>query len=483
MKKVAIFGGGPAGLSAGYVLTRQGYHVSIIEKEKQVGGISKTVEEQGYRFDLGGHRFFTKIPEVQQLWNELLEEDFLLRPRLSRIFYRGKFFDYPIKPFNALSGLGLYEAILIMASYANAKIRPIKPEESFEDWVVNRFGRRLFEHFFKSYTEKVWGMSTKELKAEWAAQRIQGLSLVSAVTNTLLKQVRKNRIKTLIEEFHYPRLGPGQMYEAMARSVERTGGVVLLNTRVSGIKIEQQQILSIRISDVEGRESQLEADYYISSLPLRDLLSLLSPHNDSDAARAGQTLKYRDFLSVNLALDKDFLFPDNWIYVHSPEVRLGRVQNFKQWSPAMVPEENCCSLGLEYFCNEGDELWSAQDADLVKLATEEISRIGLIESDLVKWGKVIRVPKAYPVYDDDYQKSIPIIRNYLLSLNNLQTIGRNGLHRYNNMDHSILTGLLAAKNIEGAAFDLWQVNTEEEYHEEVRDLKPELQSRKVASIL
>ena len=468
MQRVVIMGGGPAGLAAGYTLAKKGYHVTVIEKEKQVGGISKTIEEKGYRFDLGGHRFFTKIEDVEQLWNEVLEEDFLLRPRLSRIFYRGKFFDYPIRPFNALAGLGLYEAVLIMGSYLKVKVKPIKPEESFEDWVVNRFGRRLFEHFFKSYTEKVWGISTTELKAEWAAQRIQGLSLVSAVLNALLKQVRKNSIKTLIEEFHYPRLGPGQMYEAMGRAIENSGGKVLLNTRVTGIKMEQWKVSSVRVEDNTGKETILEADHFISSLPLRDLLNLLTPVESDEVVQAGNLLKYRDFLSVNLALDKEFLFPDNWIYVHSPEVKLGRIQNFKQWSPAMVPEDGCSSLGLEYFCNEGDELWSSKDEDLIKMAVEEIGRIGLIDTEIVKWGRVIRVPKAYPVYDDDYQKAMPIIMPFLNSLENLQTIGRNGLHRYNNMDHSILTGLLAAKNIEGANFDLWQVNTEEEYHEEVK---------------
>jgi len=468
MQKVVIMGGGPAGLSAGYALTKKGYHVTVIEKEKQVGGISKTVEKKGYRFDLGGHRFFTKIEEVEQLWNEVLEEDFLLRPRLSRIFYLGKFFDYPIKPFNALAGLGIYEAVSIMASYLKVKVKPIRPEESFEDWVVNRFGRRLFEHFFKSYTEKVWGMSTKELKAEWAAQRIQGLSLVSAVLNALLKQVRKNKIKTLIEEFHYPRLGPGQMYESMARAIEQCGGKVLLNARVTGIKMEQRKIVSVNLEDNTGIVTELEAEHFITSLPLRDLLNLLAPLDEQDVVQAGNLLKYRDFLSVNLALNSEFLFPDNWIYIHSPEVKLGRVQNFKQWSPAMVPEEGCSSLGLEYFCNEGDQLWSAKDEDLIKMAVEEISQIGLIEPNLVKWGTVIRVPKAYPVYDDDYQKAMPTIIAFVNSLENLQTIGRNGLHRYNNMDHSIMTGLLAAKNIGGASFDLWQVNTEEEYHEQVK---------------
>lgn len=462
---VVIMGGGPAGLAAGYELAKQGYRVTLLEKDKQVGGISKTVEKDGYRFDQGGHRFFTKIDEVERLWNEVLEEEFLLRPRLSRIFYRGKFFDYPIKPFNALSGLGYLEAVKIIGSYMKVKIKPIKPEESFEDWVTNRFGYRLFNHFFKSYTEKVWGMSTQELKAEWAAQRIQGLNLVTAVTNALFKQFKKNSIKTLIEEFHYPRLGPGQMYESMARAIERQGGNVLLNARVSRVNMQGERVLSVDYVNGDGQEKSIAVDYAVSSLPLRDLLNLMQPVLNEQVVEAGNLLKYRDFISINLALDKEFLFPDNWIYVHSPEVNLGRIQNFKQWSPAMVPEEGCSSLGLEYFCNEGDQLWNSLDEDLIKLAIEEISRIGLIDQKAVKWGWVVRVAKAYPVYDDDYQQAMPTVKQFLNCLDNLQSIGRNGLHRYNNMDHSILTGLMAAQNIQGAAHDLWSVNTDEEYHE------------------
>ncbi len=468
MQKVIILGAGPAGLSAGYALAKQGYEVVLIEKEAQVGGISKTVEEKGYRFDLGGHRFFTKIEEVENLWNEVLQEEFLLRPRLSRIYYRGKFFDYPIKPFNALAGLGLFESLLIIGSYLKVKVKPVKPEDSFEDWVVNRFGRRLFEHFFKSYTEKVWGMPCTELKAEWAAQRIKGLSLVSAVVNALMKQFRENQIKTLIEEFNYPRLGPGQMYEAVAGAVEQSGGEVWVNTKVTGIERQDKRICSVGILNPNGSRTDIEADYVISSLPLRDLMNILEPVPEQHVLNAGNLLKYRDFLSVNLALGSDFLFPDNWIYVHSPEVKLGRIQNFKQWSPSMVPEAGCSSLGLEYFCNEGDELWTSPDDILIEQAVNEICRIGLIERDWVKWGFVIRVPKAYPVYDDHYQQAMPIVVDYINSLENFQTIGRNGLHRYNNMDHSILTGLLAARNIQGGNYDLWEINTEEEYHEEVK---------------
>ncbi|MDH7479304.1 MAG: NAD(P)/FAD-dependent oxidoreductase [Syntrophomonadaceae bacterium] len=466
---VVILGAGPAGLAAGYELCSQGGQVTIVEKENQVGGISKTVEREGYRFDLGGHRFFTKIDEVEELWRETLGEEFLSRPRLSRIYYRNRFFDYPLKPCNALFSLGIMESLFIIASYLNARINPVRPEESFQDWVSNRFGRRLFNHFFKSYTEKVWGISCTELKAEWAAQRIKGLSLATAVINAVLGPLKKkNAIKTLIEEFNYPRLGPGMMYEAIAQKIIDRGGRILTDTSAVRICREGENVKAVEVRSKTGCGSKIEGDYVISSLPLRDAINMIDPAPAAEIVKAGNQLKYRDFLCVNIALQREYLFPDNWIYIHSPEVRLGRVQNFKQWSPGMVPESGCSSLGLEYFCNEGDELWRADDRELISMAVSEVARIGLIKEEWVKWGTVIRVPKAYPVYDEDYKKSIPLIREYLKGFNNLLTIGRNGLHRYNNMDHSILTGLLAARNICGGNYDLWEVNTDDEYHEEAR---------------
>lgn len=468
MKKIMIMGGGPAGLAAGYELSKAGHQVTIVEKNSQVGGISKTVNKNDYRFDLGGHRFFTKIDEVQQLWEEVLQKDFLVRPRLSRIYYRGKFFDYPLKPMNALFSMGVLESIVIVLSYIQAKVKPIQPEESFEDWVSNRFGKRLYQHFFKSYTEKVWGIPCTDLKAEWAAQRIKGLSLTSAIFNALFGRFKKNTIKTLIEEFNYPRLGPGMMYEAMAEQIASRGGTVLTGTSVSSILVDDNKIQSVEITGPDGSTETLTADVFLSSLALRDLVHMMTPRPADKVVAAAGNMKYRDFLIVSLALEKDYLFPDNWIYVHSPEVKLGRIQNFKQWSPAMVPEEGCSSLGLEYFCNEGDETWNKADDDLISTAIQEIDKIGLIDKAWVKWGTVVRVPKAYPVYDEDYQHSLPVIKEFIGGFTNLQTMGRNGLHRYNNMDHSILTGLLAARNALGENHDLWAVNTDEEYHEEVK---------------
>lgn len=468
MKHAIIMGAGPAGLAAGYVLSKEGYRVTVVEKESLIGGISKTVVEKGYRFDLGGHRFFTKIAEVEDLWFEVLKDDFLKRPRLSRIYYRNKFFDYPLKPFNALFSMGIMESLLIVASYFKAQVNPVRPEESFEDWVSNRFGKRLYRHFFKSYTEKVWGIPCTELKAEWAAQRIKGLSLISAVFNAIFSGRKKNKIKTLIEEFNYPRLGPGMMYEAMAERICAMGGTVLREHTVTGIHREEKKVTAISVKDNSGRAREITGDFFISSLPLKNLISMISPLPPEDVTGAAELLKYRDFLCVNLALNRVTPFPDNWIYIHAPEVKLGRVQNFRRWSPEMVPEAGCSSLGLEYFCHEGDELWQTDNQELINFASREIAKIGLIKKEWVKWGTVVRVPKAYPVYDDDYLKSLPVVKEFLTGWENFQTIGRNGLHRYNNMDHSMLTGLLAAKNIRGENFDLWSVNTDEEYHEEAK---------------
>lgn len=467
MQSVIILGAGPAGLTAAYELCRQGYQVTVLEKEAQVGGISKTVEKNGYRFDLGGHRFYTKMQEVETIWHEVLKDDFMVRPRLSRIYYRNKFFDYPLKAMNALFSLGIWESVRIISSYCAARIHPVCPEESFEDWVSNRFGSRLYQHFFKSYTEKVWGMPCTELKAEWAAQRIKGLSLTAAIWNALFGGLTKNNIKTLIEEFHYPRLGPGMMYETMAARIEDMGGQVLCGSAVTRILLEGQQVKSVIYHSQNGQEHALTADHVISSLPLCETVRAMEPQPPHEVLAAGEGLKYRDFLCVNLAMAQDTLFPDNWIYVHSPEVRLGRIQNFKQWSPYMVPEQGCSSLGLEYFCNEGDDLWMTADQQLIDLAVSEIGKIGLIDPSWVKWGTVIRVPKAYPVYDEDYQKALPVVKEYVNAFDNFQSIGRNGLHRYNNMDHSMLTGLYAAQNISGYKHDLWNVNTDDEYQEEM----------------
>ena len=462
---IIVIGGGPAGLTAAYELTKQQQTPLVLEKYDKVGGIARTENYRGYHFDMGGHRFFTKSAQVQQFWQEVLGDDFLRRPRLSRIFYKNKYFHYPLKPFNALWGLGPFEGVRIISSYVRWHLFPYKEEETFEQWVTNRFGKRLFETFFKSYTEKVWGIPCDELKAEWAAQRIKDLSLKTAIAAMFLKP--QETIKTLIEEFDYPRRGPGMLWTAVQDRINAQGGQVQLNSNVVGIQREGLRITGVTV-ERDGRTQTLTGSSFISSMPVTQLLQWLDPPPPPHVLQAANQLAYRDFLTVCLIIKKKELFPDNWIYIHDPSVQVGRIQNFKNWSSDMVPDQTMTSLGLEYFCNEGDEIWNMPDEALVALGKREIAKIGLAQAEDVVDGVVFRVEKTYPVYDSDYVASLETIKAYLATLENLQTIGRNGLHRYNNQDHAMLTGMLAVRNLlYGEKNNLWQVNAEQEYHEEL----------------
>lgn len=464
-KQVVIIGAGPAGLTAGYELTKHNVRPIVLEQDNKVGGLARTENYKGYYFDMGGHRFFTKSEPVNQMWHEVLGEEFLRRPRLSRIFYQDKFFFYPLKMMNALLGLGLWQAILILASFIKWQIFPYKEEETFEQWVTNRFGKRLFEIFFKTYTEKVWGIPCSELKAEWAAQRIKNLSLKSAMMGMFVKP--GNSITTLIEEFHYPRFGPGMLWNEVKNKIELRDGKVHLNSPVVRIHRTGNRVDSVVISQ-NGSEQTVSGTDFISSMPISEFVKKLDPA-PAHVVAAAHKLSYRDFLTVCLVVNKTELFPDNWIYIHSPEVKVGRIQNFKNWSPDMVPDGSRTSLGLEYFCTEGDDLWTMPDAELIDLARQELQRIGLASADDVLDGCVFRVPKAYPIYDADYVEYLQIIRDFVDQLENFQTIGRNGLHRYNNQDHSMITGMLAVRNLLfGEKNDLWSVNADAEYHEEIR---------------
>ncbi len=466
-----IIGGGPAGLTAAYELSKLGTNSVILEADNQVGGLSRTVNYREYRFDIGGHRFFSKVPYINKLWHEMLGEDFLLRPRLSRIHYRGHFFDYPLKPLNALSGLGPAESFLVGLSYAKAKVFPNGKEENFEEWVSNRFGYRLYNIFFKTYTEKVWGMPCREISADWAAQRIKNLSLKEAVLNALLNNGNlKNGeiITTLIEQFHYPRLGPGMMWEHCKELLAKKGNPTLCGERVVRIQHRHQQVECVSARNSSGEWTEFCGEHIVSSMPLRELIQGLDPPPPDKVLQAANRLRYRDYLTVVLIVNRKKVFLDNWIYIHTPEVRMGRIQNYKNWSPDMVPEQSKTSLGLEYFLWEKDEEWHWPDERLIELGIRECSQIGLIEPDEVEDGTVVRMKKAYPVYDQNYHDSLTVIHEYLDNFSNLQTIGRNGLHRYNNQDHSMLTGVYAARNILGAEYDVWLVNTEQEYHEEAK---------------
>jgi len=459
-----IIGAGPAGLTAAYELSKQGVPSTVVEKDSLVGGIARTVEYKGYLFDMGGHRFFTKVSLVEKMWHEVLEQDFLTRSRLSRIYYRSKFFSYPLEPMNALLGLGMWESLRCGFSYLAARLHPRRPEDDFETWVSNRFGRRLFETFFQTYTEKVWGIPCREIRAEWAAQRIRGLSLTSLVLNALRprgKVDKQKAIKTLIHEFQYPRRGPGMMWNRTRELVEARGSRVLMNAPVERIRWAPG-----RVTAVEAAGQTHAGEHFLSSMPIRDLINCLDPEPPQYLRRAAADFNYRDFLTVALMVRGRELFPDNWIYVHDPAVQVGRIQNYNNWSPEMVPDPETTCLGLEYFCNEGDALWRMPDAELIELGRREIGRLGLIDPGKVFDGAVVRVPKAYPVYDGTYQRGLEAVREFLSGISNLQLMGRNGMHRYNNQDHSMLTAMLAARNILGARYDLWQVNVDSDYLEE-----------------
>lgn len=461
---VLIIGAGPAGLSAAFELAKHGTKSIVLEGSDVVGGISRTVEYKGYLFDIGGHRFFTKVGLVDRMWREILGESFITRPRMSRIFYKRKYFNYPLEPKNALFGLGVGEAILCGLSYFWAQAFPKKPESDFASWVSNRFGRRLFKTFFESYTEKVWGIPCTKIKAEWAAQRIKGLSLFSVVLNALRPKSREPKdkvIKTLIHEFEYPRKGPGMMWNRCRDIVQERGSRIKTNARVEKIFWQPGKVTS-----VQANGKLYEAAHFISTMPIRELLGALDPQPDPEVAAAAQDFNYRDFLTVALIVDAKDLFPDNWIYVHEPNVKVGRIQNYKNWSPEMVPDPEKSCLGLEYFCFEGDGLWNMSDAELIALGKKEVAQLGLLREDQVLDGAVVRVPKAYPVYDDTYSRGQATVRKFLSEMvPNLQLAGRNGMHRYNNQDHSMLTAVLAARNILGGKYDLWEVNVDEEYHE------------------
>ncbi len=466
-----IIGAGPAGLTAAYELQRLSLPALVVEADGIVGGISRTDVYKGYRFDIGGHRFFTRVKEVEDIWHDLIGDDFLLRPRLSRIYYADRFFDYPLRPANALLGLGPIEAVRIGVSWLYAQLFPHRDERSFEQWVVNRFGRRLFEIFFETYTEKVWGMPCSEIGADWAAQRIKNLDLLAAVKHALLGPGSRGEtsITTLIDAFHYPRFGPGMMWERCRERLAEGGIETRLHTRATAIRHDGRRVKEVAVREANGATRSIDCDQLISSMPIRELVHALDPAPPAAVLDAADRLRYRDFVTVGLIVDRAETFPDNWIYIHSPKVKMGRIQNFKSWSPEMVPDPSTSFLGLEYFVHEGDEIWSASDAELVDLGRRECELLGLVNAGEVIDGTVIRMPKAYPVYDGEYQRSLATIRGFLDPIENLQLVGRNGQHRYNNQDHSMLTALRAARNVAGERLDVWDVNVDAEYHEEIRE--------------
>lgn len=471
---VAIIGAGPAGLTAAYLLGKAGYSVTVIEKDPvYVGGISRTVEHEGFRFDIGGHRFFSKSQPVVDLWNEILPDDFIERPRMSRIYYEGKFYSYPLRAFEALGNLGIWRSTLCMASYAKAKLRPNANVRSFEDWVVNQFGHKLYSIFFKTYTEKVWGMACDTMSADWAAQRIKGLSLGGAVLDGLKRSLGLNKrpndgmqTKTLLESFRYPRLGPGMMWDAARDKVLAHGNTILMGHALKQLAEDSTGRWRVTATDRDGATVTIDAAHVISSAPMRELAGRLHPLPTT--LPQASALRYRDFLTVALMIKSPDLFPDNWIYIHDSKVKVGRVQNFRSWSPEMVPDPDIACVGLEYFCFEGDGLWASSDADLIALATKEMAILGLCDPAHVTGGAVVRQEKAYPVYDEDYRDNVDALREEIEARHpTLHCIGRNGMHRYNNQDHAMMTAMLTVRNIQAGArvHDIWSVNEDAEYHE------------------
>jgi protoporphyrinogen oxidase len=471
---IVIIGAGPAGLTAAYMLTKRGQTATVLEADQVVGGISRTAERDGWRFDIGGHRFFTKVKAVEDVWFEILgSENFLRRPRLSRIYYRGKFYDYPLTPMNALKNLGPIEAVRCMASYAWVRIKPPKDTSTLEGFVASRFGWRLYSHFFKTQSEKVWGVPCTDIRADWGAQRIKNLSLLRAVWEALIpKRWRTRRspekqVTSLIEEFNYPKYGPGMMWEHCADIVNANGTKVILGSRVTGIQHENGRAINVT-AETEGVPTRYDCTHVISSMPISALLRGMDPPVPDHVRAAADGLRYRAHITVALILPESDSFPDNWIYINDPNVKVGRVQNFGRWSPYLVKDGRTC-LGLELFVDEGDEWWNMSDEELIETGKRELQQIGLVDASHVEGGYVVRMPKAYPFYDAEYQQHVETLAEWLdAHAPNVYPVGRNGMHRYNNQDHSMLTAMLSVENIFGAHHDIWSVNVDAEYHEERR---------------
>jgi len=521
-----IAGAGPAGLTAALELLEKTDVIPLVfEADSMVGGLSKTVKHNGNRLDIGGHRFFSKSSRVMDWWTDILpvqridesapgwlegagaggpdpdevELVMLLRERRSRILYLGRMFDYPVSlNANTMRNLGPWRMLKIGVSYARARALPIRDERTLEQFMINRFGRELYRTFFEDYTEKVWGVPCSQIKADWGAQRIKGLSVSKVLRHALGRIVSPRRggdrdiyqrgsETSLIERFLYPKRGPGQLWEEVARQVVERGGEINLRHTITGLQVSGGRVIAATVRDAEGNVREVAGDYFISSMPVRELIAGLGDQVPEEVRAVAEQLEYRDFITVGVlvrARENARLseMTDNWIYVQEPDVKVGRLQIFNNWSPYLVREPNTVWLGMEYFANEGDALWSMSDAEMAAFALDELCHLQLVERADVLDQTVLRVPKAYPAYFGSYER-FDVIRDYVDRLPNLFLIGRNGMHRYNNQDHSILTAFAAVENISSGVVtkdNIWNVNVEQEYHETKTVEEPRTQASAVS---
>lgn len=471
-RSVIILGAGPAGLFSAYELVTKKYKITILEMDpKYVGGISRTVKYKNYRFDIGGHRFFSKNQFIMDWWSKMLGEDFMKRPRLSRWYYEGKFFNYPIKPSEMLRVFGLYKAIRIVTSYFRYKFFPIKPEKNLSDWCINNFGNFLAQPFFIKYNLKLWGIDPKYISKDFTQQRIKGLSFTATLRDVLMKKINKNKTvsKSLISTFNYPKYGPGQMWEKVANSIVKLGGKIELNRRVTNIEHSRNGFV-ISTVDSAGKIYKYRSDYVLSSIPLKQLVQILEPAPEEAVLEAAENLKFRDFITVALVVNRRDLPKDNWIYTHDKGIKAIRIQLFHNWSPYMVPSDDLACIGFEYVTSVDEELWGMNDNELISLAKKELTQLSLQKKITIHDSKVVKMKNVYPRYDLGYDKQVETIKSYLKETfpnNELQPMGRGGLHRYNNSDHSMMTAFLAVENIvKNTNHDQWKVNSDAEYHEE-----------------
>lgn len=468
MDDLVIVGGGPSGLAAANEANKFGARLTVIERLDRVGGLARTVEFNENRFDIGPHRFFTKNNEIENLFHTVVGDDVVRVHRLTRIFYNGKYFNYPLTPASTLLNVGVRESSAALASYGRSRLGRLiapAPIETFEDWVAANFGRRLYEMFFKTYTEKVWGIPCSRIGADWASQRIKGLSLGAAVANALFPSKTKS-IKTLVDEFSYPRMGAGQFYEKMAKGIQARGGVIKTGVAVTRIHWEKNRVVALSLDDGNGVQ-ELPARFFLFSNPLTEIIDMMDPCPPQEILAASKALRYRNHICVNF-IARGETFPDNWIYVHSPEVNMARISNYRNFSPAMGESADTNTITVEYFTFPGDGVWEAPDVALIARAKREMVQMKILRPDQIGDAFVVRSEKAYPVIELGSDRRVDVLRQWLRGFTNALPIGRSGMFKYNNQDHAIATGLLAARTALGIGrFDPWMVNIDAEYHESI----------------